>query len=386
MLWLLLPVAAASGWIAAKNTSSKSCQPTYDQKCGPEYYKGLNYLLNEQPDKAIDVFTRMLDEDSETVETHLALGSLFRKRGEVDRAIRIHQALSERPSIEVNQRSEALYELGKDFLKAGLLDRAENLFKELSGVTNYKNLALTKLTLVYEKEKDWNKAIESCSQIKFEKESRNRSNIAHYYCELAEKAIENKDVDSAWELLIAAQLADNCCIRVSVLLGDVECFRNNFQQAIAQYKKVEVQNPQYLSEVINPIKQCYEKLDDMVSLRNYLEELVNKHHNTRALLAFADIVCQQEGSEKAANFMIEYLREHPSLRGIDFMIDLGLKRLDGFAFENFKTLKELVGQLIQKKSFYQCNHCGFSSKSIYWQCPQCRSWSTLKPIQGLNGV
>jgi lipopolysaccharide biosynthesis regulator YciM len=180
LLWLLLPVAVAFGWFAAQRSKGKpgSCS---DSMLGSEYIKGLNYLLNEQQDKAIDVFIRMLEVNSDTVETHLALGNLFRKRGEVDRAIRIHQNLIARTSLSEEQRTDALLELGQDYMKAGLFDRAEALFKELLEHNVHISSALPLLLDIYQQEKDWDNAIAIADQMGFVGEQPARSVIAHFY-------------------------------------------------------------------------------------------------------------------------------------------------------------------------------------------------------------
>ncbi|MCK5360007.1 MAG: lipopolysaccharide assembly protein LapB, partial [Gammaproteobacteria bacterium] len=157
-LLLLLPLAAISGWIA-----SRQDERIRSRKCGADipsdYFKGLNLLLNEQPDKAIEVFIKVLEVDSETVETHLMLGNLFRRRGEIERATRIHQNLIARPKLDRYQCSQALFELAQDYLKAGLLDRAENLLLEYAEVEKDPEPALRQLLYVYQQEKEWDQAI-----------------------------------------------------------------------------------------------------------------------------------------------------------------------------------------------------------------------------------
>ena len=200
LIWLLLPVAAAFGWFAAKRSKGKagSCS---DSMLGAEYIKGLNYLLNEEQDKAIDIFIRMLEVNSDTVETHLALGNLFRKRGEVDRAIRIHQNLMARSSLNSEQRADAVLELGQDYMKAGLFDRAEGLFKELIDSNVHLSTVLPLLLDIYLQEKDWESAIEIADQMGFVGEQPARYVIAQFYCELAENARARDKTDEAARLL-----------------------------------------------------------------------------------------------------------------------------------------------------------------------------------------
>ncbi len=183
IIWLL-PVARISGWLYGRycHTVPNNSSPS---GLYPEYFKGLNYVLNEQPDQAIEVFIKMLEVDNETVETHLALGNLFRHRGEVDRAIRIHQNLIARPKLSRAQRTSAMFELGMDYMKSGLLDHAENLFCELVETELYPVPALTELLDIYQQEKDWENAIRTARRLELYSPKPLNKVIAQFYCQKA---------------------------------------------------------------------------------------------------------------------------------------------------------------------------------------------------------
>ena len=240
-LFLLLPVAALSGWLIGRRD-----KPQIARRHGHElplgYIKGLNYLLDEQPDKAIDVFIQMLDVNSETVETHLALGSLFRRRGEVDRAIRIHQNLIARPTLNAEQRMHALNELGQDYMRAGLLDRAEALYAELVESGPHTINALQQLIDIYQQEKDWEKAIESARKLAFKTRKSQDTVIAHYYCELAEQELRANETHKALKLIKKALATDSRCARASILEGDIEYRLGDVKSAIRAYRRVEDQD------------------------------------------------------------------------------------------------------------------------------------------------
>jgi len=221
LLWLLLPVAAASGWLVAQRGKSF---------LSPDYFKGLNYLLNEEPDKAIDVFIKLIDVDSDTVETHLALGLLFRRRGEVNRAIRIHQNLIARTTLNPQQRSLALFELAHDYRHAGLLDRAEDLFRELAISGKYQVLALRQLLEIYQQEQDWNKAINIAQKLVVF-DNKQMHTIAQYYCELAEDYRQKGQNDAALEAIENALKADQNCVRASLIEGQLALQRDSREQA-----------------------------------------------------------------------------------------------------------------------------------------------------------
>ena len=227
------------GW-ALRSTRS-DVRERIPSTCHRRTSKGLNFLLNEQPDKAIEVFTHVLEVNSETVETHLALGNLFRRRGEVERAIRIHQNLIARPTLDKEQRSHALLELGQDYLKAGLFDRAENLFLELAEIRLHSEQALRLLLRIYQQEKEWDKAISSARKLaRFSGENMNNV-VAHYNCELAELAYANKDYSAARAFVREALSSDRKCVRANILLGDIEAEGNRHRDAIKAWKHIEEQ-------------------------------------------------------------------------------------------------------------------------------------------------
>jgi len=383
LLLLLLPVAAFSGWWIAKRNMSATAKVHTD--LSSHYFEGLNYLLNEQPDKAIEVFIKMLEVDSETVETHLALGNLFRRRGEVDRAIRIHQNLIARPTLDGQQRTHALYELSEDYMYAGLLDRAEALFSELVDIGDYKQQALQRLIEIYQQEKDWDKAIETMRKLEGTSGERKSGVIAHYYCELAEHARQNKDMDLARKMIKKAFSSDRKCVRASILLGDIETGLGNYKQAIRAYKQVEDQNPEYISEVIKSLCVCYEHTGNLKELADYLRKILENHGGITPMLALAQLIKEQDGENEAIAFIIEQLRQRPSVRGLDQLIELNLVRAEGTARENLLILNDLMKKVMEGRPVYKCNTCGFTGKVMHWYCPSCKNWNTVKPVQGVVG-
>ena len=230
-LWLLLPVAAGTGWWAARNATRRTTRERKGGGLRSDYFQGINYLLNEQPDKAIEVFIKLIEVDSETVETHLALGNLYRRRGDVDRAIRIHQNLVARESLSASQRTEALLELGQDYMSAGVLDRAEDLFSEIAGDADYRVQALRQLIDIYEREKDWPKAIASAR--KLEQATGNQLGwiIAHYCCEQAGQHSAEGDRERALKYVQQARSVHAACVRASLLEADIQAERGEHERA-----------------------------------------------------------------------------------------------------------------------------------------------------------
>jgi len=382
LLALLLPVAAASGWFMATRSMKQRVKPSRTD-LSSDYFKGLNFLLNEQPDKAIEVFIQMLEVDSETVETHLALGNLFRRRGEVDRAIRIHQNIIARPTLNREQRSLALYELGQDYMKAGLLDRAENLFLELIELGEYKPEALTQLLEIYEQEKEWDKAIDIARQYEFSTGVRTISVVAHYYCECAEKAIQKHDNRLAQQMIKKALTNDKQCVRASLLQGRVDAAANECKTAINAYRKVEKQDPDYLPEIIEPLERCYRATNNLSEYKKYLAELLQRYGGVTIMLAMAALLKEEKDDRAAVLFIIGELRKRPSVRGLERLVEYHLNSTEGSARENMTILSDLIKKLRTIKSLYKCQSCGFEGKTLHWHCPSCKRWNTVKPIHDL---
>ena len=383
-LFLLLPVAAVSGWVAGRR-SKPDIQESPRSPISPIYLKGLNYLLNEQPDKAIDVFIQLLEVDSETIETHLALGSLFRRRGEVDRAIRIHQNLIARPSLTKEQRSQALFELGQDYLRAGLLDRAESLFSELITSSPHTEVALNYLIDIYQQERDWEKAIETARRLEVKTGNSQYSRVAHYYCELAEQALRGGDKNRAQKLIKKALSTNKNSVRASLLEGKIEIQTGNDKAAIKALRRIEHQDKTYLAEAIPLLVECYQRQGRMDEMTEYLEQLMMQQQADSAVLVLSEQILKQQGEDEAIKFITDSLKAKPSINLLDKLIALNIKQTPESERDKLEVLKEVTGKLVANKPVYQCHLCGFSSKQLYWQCPGCRTWESLNPIQGIEG-
>ena len=384
LLWFLLPVAATIGWFAALRSKGRAGSGS-DSILGSEYIKGLNYLRNEQQDKASDVLIRMLEVNSDTVETHMALGNLFRKRGEVDSAIRIHQNLIARNSISNEQRTDAVLELGQDYMKAGLFDRAEGLFKELIEKNVHLSSALPLLLDIYQQEKDWENAIIIADQMSFVGAQSARSVIAQFYCELAENSRARNDVEAACRLLKKASEYDSHCARASLIRGSIAKNRGEYQVALESFEQVAERDVELLPEILDDMQACHTRLGTTDAMIDYLQRAITRYAGISPVLALAEIMSRQKGSESAADFIAAELSKRPSVRGLSRLIDLSLSRANGTAQENLSILKNLTEQLLENKPVYKCHDCGFCGKTLHWQCPGCKHWNTVKPIHGVEG-
>lgn len=382
---LLLPVAALSGWLYGRREVGTGSIRESRGQIATDYFKGLNYLLHDRPDKAIEVLVKVLEVDTETVETHLALGNLFRRRGEVDRAIRIHQNLVARTTLDVTQRGQALLELGLDYMRSGLFDRAENLFLELLDRGLYQPAALRHLIDIYQQEQDWDKALDFSIRL----EAVNGENLsvarAHFLCEQAQLAIDVNNRSEAQDLLERALSADRKCVRASLMSANLAIVNREYERAIQALRRIEHQDIDYIGEAIPPLIKCYRALERMDELKAYLERLAALRAGVSPVLAVAELTEQNEGLSAAKQYIVQELKIRPTLKGIDRLIDYTLQSANGEARDDLMILKETAIRLIATKSPYKCEQCGFSGRSVYWQCPSCKSWNKIKPIHGIEG-
>ena len=370
-------------FLGRKKSDKSSTLPQYT--LSSDYFKGLNYLLNEQTDKAINVFVGMLDVGEETVDTHLALGNLYRQRGEVEKAIKIHQNVIAKPSLSVSKRNDALYELARDFMNAGLLDRAENLFQELIKKQSHLQSALKYLLSIYQQEHDWQAAILTAKKLESATNVSKSKQVSHFYCELARLSQKSGNSKEALQLVKKALGTDKQSVRASIIEGEIYKSLGNCKAATRAYRRVEQQDPLMISEILESLLQCYKALNNHKEFKAYLEHILKTYGGITSVLLYAEQIRQNTGDKAAALFIVDTLRKKPSIRGLSYLIDISLDFTKGTAHDNLIILQEITRNLLEDKPVYQCTQCGFNGKSMYWHCPSCKSWSSIKPIQGIEG-
>lgn len=385
LLFLLLPIAAAYGWYMGRRSAQQDKQQEAS-RLSRDYVTGVNFLLSNQQDKAVDLFLEMLKEDTGTVEAHLTLGNLFRQRGEVDRAIRIHQTLMESASLNYDQRLLAVQQLGRDYMAAGLYDRAEDMFSQLVDETDYRISALQQLLQIYQATSDWQKAIDVAEKlVKFGKDAR-RGEIAHFYCELALLSLGSDSLDKGLALLKKGAAADKNCARVSIMMGRIFIEKNEYARAAETLTRVIEQDNELVSETLDMLQTCYRELNNAEEWEQFLRRCVEENVGATAELMLAEVLQQKEGAETAQVYINRQLQRHPTMRVFHRLMDYHLHEAEeGRAKESLMILRDMVGEQIRTKPRYRCQKCGFTAFSLYWHCPSCRAWSTVKPIRGLDG-
>ena len=385
LLFLLLPVATGYGWVMGRN-SVRQAQRKQSSILSKHYYRGLNFLLSDEPDKAVDTLIKMIDLDSDAVETHIAMGKFFRHRGELDRAIRVHQNLVSKEEISAAQRESALMELGRDYVLAGFLERAENAFLQLLSSEKYFLDAQTQLFNIYQTTKEWIRAIELAeNMINAGGDSDELcTRVSHFYCEQALIHWRKDDLSGAENYLNQAIKVDEKTVRPWLMLGELAMEQDNYAQAIDYLSQVPLRDISWLSEAIPLIETCCEKLADPDKL-NVILDLYWQQCAT-AYLAKVKLVAKDESPSKAADLLLQQLKKHPTMKGFKTLMGLYIEQQhDEQSTTSLRLLKSLVEDQIKLRPKYRCHSCGFSGGQIHWLCPSCKKWGVVKPIKGLDG-
>lgn len=375
--WLLtFPLFFSLGWLAARIDIKHVL--TESRRLPVSYFQGLNFLLNEQTDKAIEAFIEIAKADNETVELQFALGSLFRRRGEVERAIRMHQSLLERGDLEEEKKLTAMNELGQDYLKAGLLDRAEQVFSELQQ-TRYSGGALKYLLEIYVLEKDWLKAIEAARRLGEISSRSYQIEIAHYYCELAASEIAHSDHAAAREHLDEALRVNRDSVRANILHGDIEIAEGRHEAAIQCWKRVETQNPAHLALVAERLLASHRTLNRFAEGMDLLRGYLARYGSLDMLNVIFQAVLETEGPQVAYRLARDELRRNPSMRGLDRLLEAQLMEAPAERRQDLQLVHNLIHQHSAGLALYRCENCGFRARQYFWHCPACGKWETYPP-------
>ena len=372
--WLIvLPLFFTLGWLAARIDIRQLLSESTTLPA--TYFKGLNFLIDDQHDKAVEAFSEAISVNTDSLELHFALGSLFRRTGETDRAINMHLNMLDKKVLTANQKNAVKAELAQDYLKAGLFDRAEELFLGLDD-TRYRQPALNALLEIYGREREWSKAITTATELERLSGITFRVKIAQYYCELAMNYMIAQNPTVAREQLNLALNANKNCIRANVLLGDLEVEAGAHKMAISYWKRIEYQQPQYLGLIAKKMLKSYRADND---LKAGLEQL-NTYLETYQLVAIMSVLYEatltEEGADKAAKLARNELIRQPSLTTLDQLLQARAMAND-VNDQDVQLMQQTVRNAIGNRAAYHCNECGFRAKQYHWQCPACNAWETL---------
>lgn len=389
LLLALLLAAVAIGWWLGRRERRRCPAASPAPPLARDYFVGLNYLLNDQQDRAIETFIGALEVNSDTVETHIALGNLFRSRGEADRAVKIHQNLLARPSLSGDQGDRVQLELARDFLNLGLLDRAERLLQALIRDTQRDELresARRLLVDLLEREGEYQQALEVAQPQLVRQHEDIRRAAAHWLCELADQERRSASPAPARRHLKQALATDARCVRANLLLAEMALDTGQYRQAIRFLQRIPDQDKSFVPALLEPLSRAYRLLDDEDGLIQHLESLLEIAPYTSVIIRLADTLCRHHGDAQAALALLgEQLERAPSLGGVDYLMRLYRQQAGAGEQERIELLQRHTQTLLEALPRHRCRRCGFSGEHLHWQCPRCRSWGTTKPITGIEG-
>ena len=376
--WMLLvfPLFFGMGWLAARIDIKELL--TESSALPRSYFQGLNFLLNEQQDQAIEAFIEVVKVDPQTVELHFALGSLFRRRGEVDRAIRMHLNLVGRADLDEEKKQQALFELAQDYLKAGILDRAEAAFQNLHG-TSYEKEALEFLLEIFQKEKDWLKAIDISQRLTALTGESHGKLAAFFFCELAASELVHKQTEAAVVHLEQALISNPQGVRASIMLGDIELAAGHAARAIEIWKQLEQQDAQYLPLAAERLLQAYRQSGNESAGVALLQGYLQKYPSLDLMNVLFSVVVQRDGAEAAYQLVRNELKRNPTLLGLDKLLEAQLLETSSERRADIELVKNLIHNRTRSLAMYRCGHCGFKARQFYWHCPACHSWESYSP-------
>ena len=399
ILFLLLPIAFYSGWRAARKHFFKEQQ----QQCqlSDQFVTGVNYLLSEQPDKALEVFLNYPDIDEYTVETYQLLGNMFRSRGEVDRALKVHQNLIARSNLNPKQKETAMFSLGEDFFAAGMLDRAESVFQELldnpsSNKTVSKAVVCGSLRNIYEQTREWKKAIEATDCVnqynnKYisknttnDKADKNNSHdnkvlIAHYYCELADDALHQGNLHEVEKLMKEAQAVHEKSTRLMTLQGDVTFHQKHYKKAIKHYLSAITQDSRLLSMLLKKLESAANEAGDISYLQDELLKLYKKNKESSVFEVIVKLANQYESSGKIDGLIKSELETKKlNIESIHKVTDYLNSQQGSISTEKgLQLTNQSLVNYLQGLPRFSCEHCGYKLHDYLWRCPACQQWDTI---------
>jgi len=378
LLAALLMLGAACGFLFKVYSDRDRDFPP---RISADYIRGLNLVLSRKTDEALELFVQMAKVDDETLETHFALGHLFRRRGEVERAIRVHENLLARPNLNETQRHQAAFSLAEDYLGAGLFDRAEERLSELVESPTLAEAALEKLVYIYEREKEWQKAIDAQRKLEMFRDARSNQ-VAHYYCELADQARAAGDREAAKAHLKSTIRSESGQLRGTLIRAGLAQEERNFTEAIGLYEQIIEKDRYFISEVLPLLVECYRSIDKLSYFDAKVAKWIDRDATLRRDFAYAAIVGDLGGSDSLATCVESFVLGNDVLARL-----VNAAELEALPAEERRRAIERITQGLRQiatsSARYRCSNCGYSTQRFIWHCPSCKLWETVRPIQSL---
>ena len=384
-LFLLLPVAYLFGWFKGRSFKKADCDDS-SSSLSSDYFKGLNYLLSDQQDKALPVFLRLVQVDNETIDTHLALATIYRRSGNLDKAIEVHQNLIARPSLSANYKSKALLELGRDYLAAGLFDRAEGLFKDVIKSGHYDRDARQYMLTIFQQEKEWPEAVKVAKELISQGDNSLRPLIAQFYCELCDQYYHKGNLKQAENIAKEALSYFPDSVRAMIIRLRNAISLKKYKEAIKYIKQIEQTDADYFPAILSSCIESYRELNKVNDLIDYLQSVEKDHTNLNLMESIVDLISENESDEAAITYLLNQLNKTPNINGLSALITLLNKNKNIEPGSGIQDIKKVLEKMKQNSDQYQCKKCGYISGTLNWQCPGCHSWGEIKPVLGsING-
>ena len=379
-LFLLLPVAYLFGWLKGRGFRKPECDDS--ASLSSDYFKGLNYLLSDQQDKALPVFLRLVQVDNETIDTHLALATIYRRSGNLDKAIEVHQNLIARPSLSSNYKSKALLELGRDYLAAGLFDRAEGLFNDVIKSGYNQQDARQFMLTIYQQEKEWIEAIKIAKALIQQGDDSLRPLLAQFYCEVSDQFFLKGNIRQAESNAKDALSYYPVCIRAMIIRIRNAVSLKKYKDAIKTIKLVEQTDLDYFPAIVSDCLESYRELGKLDELVKYLKQVESRRADLNLMETIVDLIVETEGDKAAFSYLQDQLSKSPDINGLSTYFSLLNKQGTYSENNGIQNIRQIVNKMKHNLSQYQCRKCGYTSGTLNWQCPSCSSWGEIKPVTG----
>ncbi len=381
--WLLVTAAVAAGWLAGRLTYNGR-RPRTTISDEDSVRDRLQFLFTNYSDQAVENFVQSLAVNKDTVGLHLSIGSHFRNKGETDRAILIHQNLLARPELPPRYTPQVTLELARDYLNAGLLDRAEALLHQLMGDREYGRRGAKQLIELYQQEREWHKAADVARTLtRGDADPALFKTLAYITCELAEGALKEDDRFLAQKLAREALDYDRSCVRATLILMRLLIRQGNFREAGKECLKIFDQNPEFGPEAIDHLMRLEREHGDIGRLVRKLRKLYEQYPSTSVLLALVESVERATGRPAAIDLLRRELEIRPSVRGLLRLVEMaGYEK--GMTTDEGRLVSQIGHLILVNRPVYRCVNCGFSGQQLHWLCPSCKEWETVRPIQGVD--
>ena len=383
LLWLLLPVAAAAGWFAARRSGASSDKAFWDYTS--DFHQGLNTLLSEQQDKSPPLFNTLSGAVRDTADTHIALGNHYRRRGDMERAVLMHQSVINNSELSDEVRAAARFELACDYDSAGLLDRSEVEFQALIASGHRVADAYQSLLQLHERESDWQLAISVADNAARDTGESNGWRIAHYYCELAQQANKENNTQDAIELLNKAVEHDESCARAWLMQAALASDAGEYARANTLYERVEQLRPELMPEIIDKRFDVLRQAGDSKQLDDFLKKIHTQRNAYSVVRSARKVIEERHNVQLADRFFKDQILKRPSLKGLRDWVQDQVELSKPGEREKVQVICDLLDKVVEDKPAYRCSSCGFQGNVMHWRCPRCGQWDSVSTIIGVEG-